>query len=120
MEELKQFLEQHGLGKYTQELAENAIGLDVLPDLSDSDLKEIGLPLGDRKRLLMAALQLEEPARRKSELTTSPKTEAERRQLTVMFCDLVGSTALSHQLDPEDLRDVNRAYQDACKAAIER
>ena len=120
MKELKQFLEQHGLGKYTQELAENAIGLDVLPDLSDSDLKEIGLPLGDRKRLLMAALQLEEPARRKSELTTSPKTEAERRQLTVMFCDLVGSTALSHQLDPEDLRDVNRAYQDACKAAIER
>jgi class 3 adenylate cyclase len=120
VKELKQFLEQHGLGKYTQELAENAIGLDVLPDLSDSDLKEIGLPLGDRKRLLMAALQLEEPARRKSELTTSPKTEAERRQLTVMFCDLVGSTALSHQLDPEDLRDVNRAYQDACKAAIER
>ena len=94
--------------------------MDVLPDLSDSDLKEIGLPLGDRKRLLMAALRLEEPARRKSELTTSPKTEAERRQLTVMFCDLVGSTALSHQLDPEDLRDVNRAYQDACKAAIER
>ena len=120
MKELKQFLEQHGLGKYSQELAENAIGLDVLPDLSDSDLKKIGLPLGDRKRLLMAALQLEEPARRKSELTTSPKTEAERRQLTVMFCDLVGSTALSHQLDPEDLRDVNRAYQDACKAAIER
>ncbi len=120
VKELKQFLERHGLGKYTQLLVENAIGLDVLPDLSDSDLKEIGLPLGDRKRLLMAALQLEEPARRTSELTTFPKTEAERRQLTVMFCDLVGSTALSHQLDPEDLRDVNRAYQDACKSAIER
>ena len=47
-------------------------------------------------------------------------SEAERRQLTVMFCDLVGSTELSQKLDPEDLRNVNRAYQDACKAAIER
>ena len=52
--------------------------------------------------------------------TITPKDGAERRQLTVMFCDLMGSTELSQRLDPEDLRDVNRAYQDACKTAIER
>ena len=120
MKELKRFLEQHGLGKYAQEMAENAIGLDVLPDLSDSDLNEIGLPLGDRKRLLKAALQLEVPAQRKSELTTSPKTEAERRQLTVMFCDLVGSTALSQKLDPEDYREVIKSFQKAVSAAVRR
>ena len=62
MKELERFLEQHGLGKYVQVLSENAIGLDVLPDLGDSDLKEIGLPLGDRKRLLKAALRLDEPS----------------------------------------------------------
>ncbi len=85
MKELKRFLEQRGLGKYAQVLLENAIGLDVLPDLADSDLKEIGLPLGDRKRLLKAALRLDEPSQRESESIASSKSEAERRQLTVSF-----------------------------------
>ena len=104
--------------------ADNSIYADILPDLSDSDLKELGLTLGDRKRLLKAianlgaALTLPQPA---GPPTALPQSDAaERRQLTVMFCDLVNSTGLTARLDPEDTRDVVRAYQDACSGAIAR
>ena len=100
--------------------------MDDLVHLSDADLRELGLPMGPRKRFLNAvsilsvtpsAAGAERPAERAHTVLTG---EAERRQLTVMFCDLVGSTKLSRQLDPEELRDINRSYQDAAKAAIER
>ncbi|MFP6749376.1 MAG: adenylate/guanylate cyclase domain-containing protein, partial [Alphaproteobacteria bacterium] len=94
-----------------------------LPAITDDDLKELGLPLGPRRRILMATRTAQaatpEPAGR-GQGEAAPASEAERRQLTVMFCDLVGSTALSQQLDPEDLRDIMRAYQDAVSGAIVR
>ncbi len=83
-------------------------------------LKELGLPLGDRKRLLKAALQLEELPHREGKAGITLKSEAERRQLTVMFCDLVGSTVLSGRLDPEDMRDVIRDYQNTVAGEIAR
>jgi class 3 adenylate cyclase/predicted ATPase len=126
-DEVKKWLEELGLGEYAKVFAENAIDIDVLPHLKDNDLKELGLLLGHRRKLQAAAQALGDSQQIVHEARppitdehTPPAGEAERRQLTVMFCDLVGSTELSHRLDPEDLRDINRAYQDACKLAIER
>jgi class 3 adenylate cyclase/predicted ATPase len=122
-----QWLEQLGLGQYAETFTENAIDWKTLPELDHNLLKELGVTaVGHRVAMLkaIAVLEAEAPAEVPSKLpapelkTTS--SEAERRHLTVMFCDLVGSTELSQQLDPEDLRDVNRAYQDVCKQAIER
>ena len=117
MDDLKAWLERLGLGQHAQVLAENDVDLDVVAHLSDDDLKELGLSLGHRRKLLaaLAAAPTEpEPPKTASE----PKADAERRQLTVLFCDLVGSTAMSQQLDPEDLRDVMRRYQDAVAGAV--
>jgi len=101
-----------GLEKYAPAFDENAINWDVLSELTTDDLKEIGVAaLGDRRRLLAAIAALGEsalpaaPAPERSALA-----EAERRQLTVMFCDLVGSTPLSTRFDPEDLREIVGAY----------
>src|ERR1700736_2901415 len=102
----------HGLGlqRYEQALRGNEIDARVLPRLTAEDLKDLGVTLvGHRRRLLdaIAALVAEVPA---AVVTTAPRetparVDAERRQLTVMFCDLVGSTEPSSRLDPEDLRD---------------
>jgi class 3 adenylate cyclase/tetratricopeptide (TPR) repeat protein len=115
---LSGWLAEHGLEKYAERLSENAVGLDVLAQLTETDFKDLGIPLGDRKRMLRAMQALSEDARRQD----APQVEqhAERRQLTVMFCDLVGSTALSQTLDPEALRELMRAYQKSCGAVIER
>jgi class 3 adenylate cyclase/predicted ATPase len=118
---IEQWLEELGLSKYSDLLAEHEIGLDILPDLSEADLKDIGIPLGDRKRLLKAAAQVVPPEA--SSDTGAPPVvapEAERRQLTVMFCDLAGSTALSERLDPEELRQVLQAYQRTCADVVAR
>jgi len=121
MSELAQWLEQHGLGKYTDVFTENDVGFDVLPHLTEEHLKELGVSLGDRLRVLKALGTLDTAA--VAETPPAPPTpasgEAERRQLTVMFCDLVGSTALSSQLDPEDLREVITSFQNACRDAVE-
>ena len=129
IDDLHRWLDALGLGKYADVFAENEIESGDLSQLTDEDLRELGLPMGPRKRILGAASALsptasptaasaaEAPVNRTS---SAPAAEAERRQLTVMFCDLVGSTALSQQLDPEELREINRAYQDAAKTAIER
>ena len=123
-EDVKKWLEGFDLGKYAEVFAENEIDFVALPRLTEDDLKDLGLPIGARRKLQAAIETLSEqesqpkPAgQRESTKTTA---DAERRQLTVMFCDLVGSTELSQQLDPEDLREVNRAYHEACPAAIER
>jgi len=123
MSSLRQWLEQRGLGKYAKLLDENEVDLDVLPELQEADLEKIGLALGPRKKLLKAIRELDlSPASdsQKSTLKAALTGEAERRQLTVMFADLVGSTELAQKLDPEELREINRAYQDAVTAAIER
>jgi class 3 adenylate cyclase len=121
VDSVAQWLEQLGLGQYASVFAENDIDGEVLCDLADSDLEKIGVTLGHRKKILKAIAALQTEFRVTTPPAEAPKAaDAERRQLTVMICDLVGSTELSGKLDPEDLRDVNRTYQDACKEAIER
>ena len=118
MDPLTDWLEAHGLARYAEPFAAQDIGLDVLAELTDADLKELGVAsLGDRKRLLKAiAAQAARPV--VPEAPAAPAADAERRQLTVMFCDMVGSTQLATRLDPEDLQDVVRAYHAAVAAAV--
>ncbi|MEE9254635.1 MAG: adenylate/guanylate cyclase domain-containing protein, partial [Pseudomonadales bacterium] len=119
---VNRWLEEIGLGEHAESFVENDIDFNLLPRLGTEDLKELGLSVGHRRRFLDAVARLKEAASEEAGISTpsAPHREAERRQLTVMFCDLVGSMELSQKLDPEDLREINRAYQDACKAAIER
>ena len=118
------WLRDLGLGQYEGRFRESEIEADVLPELTEADLEKLGLPLGPRKRILKAIANLgnddKSPPRPASLMRPSPEDAAERRQLTVMFCDLVGSTALSARLDPEDMRQVIRAYQDACSGVVAR
>jgi class 3 adenylate cyclase len=115
-----------GLAQYEAGFRDNDIGPDLLPGLTADDLKELGVAsLGHRKRLLgaIAALrgEVSEPAPGPTASLVepaSPPVGAERRQLTVLFCDLAGSTALSARLDPEDLREVMTAYHDAVTKAV--
>ena len=114
-----------GLEQYETLFRENDLDAEVLSDLTDGDLEKIGVSLGHRKRLLKAVAALAGPPSALPSTSSrvppaSPPDVAERRQLTVMFCDLVGSTAMSARLDPEDMREVIRAYQDACSGAIAR
>ena len=108
-----------GLEQYTQTFRDNAIDADVLCDLTDEHLRELGLPLGARLKLLRAVAALSTGQTPISPEITTPaqRTDAERRQVTVMFSDLVGSTALAARMDPEDLREVISAYQ-KCVAEI--
>ena len=117
MTAVRQWLEGLDLGEYTDAFVENAIDLEVLADLNDVDLEKIGVRLGHRKKLLKAITALGQSPSPPQPL---PSRDAERRQITVMFCDLVGSTALSERLDPEDLRRLLGAYQSATGAVIER
>ena len=101
-----------GLGTYETLFRQNDIDAEVLSELTDSDLEKFGVSFGHRKRLLkaIASLGSTEAAPKPANpvpLQAFPDV-AERRQLTVMFCDLVGSTALSTRLDPEDIREVIR------------
>jgi class 3 adenylate cyclase/predicted ATPase len=106
------WLHELGLTQYAATFEKEAIDLEMLPDLDESDLIAIGLPLGHRKRILRAISAEVEPVSERA-------GEAERRRITVLFCDLAGSTALSERLDPEDLRDLLQAYQEACVAPVE-
>ena len=116
------WLRNLGLGQYEPAFIENAIDLDVLLELTESDLEKLGMPLGDRKRIIkairvMAGSAPSAPTTSRvweSPSTYSPMATAERRHLTVMICDLVGSTALSARLDPEDMGAVIDAFQAAC------
>jgi class 3 adenylate cyclase/tetratricopeptide (TPR) repeat protein len=112
-----------GLEQYAPAFRDNAIDSSVLPRLTAEDLKDLGVTLvGHRRRLLeaIAALGAEAPAAlvEPTPRDASASADAERRQVTVMFCDLVGSTALSTRLDPEDLREVISAYQRAVTEAV--
>ena len=122
-EDVKNWLLGLGLGQYADAFEENAIVWSLLPKLDHELLKDIGIvAVGHRMQILEAAAGVDLGRTHPKLETDQPTTtgEAERRQLTVMFCDLAGSTELSQKLDPEELREVNRAYQDACKAAIDR
>ena len=116
MIELKTWLEELSLGKYAQAFLANEVDFDVLPDLTELDFEHLGVSLGDRKRLLRAITALSPSlfhaaALRHLPASTPREAQGERRQVTVMFCDLVGSTEMSARLDPQDLRQVLRAYQ---------
>jgi class 3 adenylate cyclase/predicted ATPase len=124
MQPIAEWLDKLGLGHYAQRFAENGIDLSDLRHLTDQDLKDIGVLLGHRRRMLAAIAEFvgAVPAALQPIAETEPKPSdgAERRQLTVMFCDLVGSTALSGKLDPEDLRGIIGAYHRCCTELIER
>ena len=111
--DLKEWLQGLGLEKYADAFAREEIELEVIAELTDTDLQSLGIPMGPRKQILRAIDQLKQ-ASTSAAAPPVPRNveEPERRQLTVMFCDLVGSTALSRRLDPEDMRDLIRAYQD--------
>jgi len=110
------------MSEYAGRFAENRVDFSVLRDLTDQDLKELGVVLGDRRKLLRAIAALDGAAPTTIGTPAAPASQdaAERRQLTVMFCDLVGSTALSARLDPEDLREIIGAYHRCCAATVER
>jgi class 3 adenylate cyclase/tetratricopeptide (TPR) repeat protein len=118
MSDIQRWLEAHGLGKYGQMFAENDVDLDVLPELTDAELSALGVSLGHRKKILKAARAV--ARRRDGAPFESPASNrgAERRQLTVMFCDLVGSTSLSAEMDPEAYRDVLASYQNVARDVI--
>ena len=125
------WLRSLGLGKYEAVFRENEIDETVLPSLTAEDLKELGVAaLGHRRKLLdaIAALRADasgeapsaDVATTSSAPSVSPEDRAERRQVTVMFSDLVGSTALSARMDPEDLREVISAYQKCVAETVGR
>ncbi len=122
-DDIANWLEKLGLAKYADVFAENAIDVNVLPHLSEEDLKKLGLPLGHRRKLQAAIRTLDDtngPMEASAMADASPSSEAERRQLTVMFCDLVGSTALAEGMDLEEYREVLAAYQTESAKAIKR
>jgi hypothetical protein len=106
---ITEWLASLGLPEYAQPFADNSIDdVSILRDLTDQDLKDVGVPLGHRRKMLRAIAELSSavPAGPQPSVQAEPKPQdaAERRQLTVMFTDLVGSTALSTKLDLEDMR----------------
>jgi class 3 adenylate cyclase len=125
MQQISDWLEKLGLGQYAQRFAENEIDVTVLRHLTDQDLREIGVPLGHRRKILAAIREgvgspTPAPAEPVTDLEPTSHDSAERRQITVMFSDLVGSTALSARMDPEDLREVISAYQKCVAGAVRR
>src|SRR5499433_941225 len=116
MRDIAEWLASIGLSEYAQRFADNAIDLSVIRDLTEQDLKDLGVLLGHRRRILRAIAELDGVAPAPAETATEavPRDEGERRQLTVMFCDLVGSTALSARLDPEEMWPVIVSYHAAC------
>jgi class 3 adenylate cyclase len=127
MQQIADWLEQLGLGQHAQRFAENDINFSILSDLTDQDLEKIGVTsLGHRRQLLRAIAELngvEKGTPKPATAATAPVAPhdtAERRQVTVMFSDLVGSTALSARMDPEDLREIISAYQKCVAGTVRR
>src|SRR5271168_4462741 len=116
-----EWLRSVGLGQYEAAFRDNGVDADVLPDLSDADLEKLGVLLGHRRRLLKAIANPAAPPPPVAPIAKPappPPESAERRHLTVMFCDLVGSTSISAKLDAEDWRDLVGGYLDAASAAV--
>ena len=125
MQQIADWLEQLGMSEYARCFAENKIDFSVLPYLTDQDLKDVGVPLGHRRKMLAAIDKLTGAARAAAEPLAAGRERkaqesAERRQVTVMFCDLVGSTALASRFDPEDLRKVITAYHRCVAGTVAR
>src|SRR5271169_6252043 len=125
MQTIEDWLSQLGLSKYMEAFVQNDVDLRALLHVTEADLRELGVSLGHRKIILAAINEL--PLTSPSPETSQPHTQeslqeqvADRRLLSVLFCDLVGSTALSAQLDPEDMHELIRRYQDSVAGAITR
>ncbi len=144
MQQIADWLEKLGMSEYAQRFAENRIDFSVLRELTDQDLKELGVVLGDRRKMLRAIADIDgieksapavpataTAAPRRTPVASEPiptatpppisaaaEVSGERRYVTVMFCDLVGSTSISAQLDAEEWRDLVSAYLDAASAAV--
>jgi class 3 adenylate cyclase/predicted ATPase len=144
MQQIVDWLEKLGMSEYAQRFAENRIDFSVLCELTDQDLKELGVVLGDRRKMLRAIAEIDgiekgapaapdtaTAAQRRARVASEPvpaatppptsaaaEVSGERRYVTVMFCDLVGSTSISAQLDAEEWRDLVSAYLDAACAAV--
>ena len=135
MQQIAHWLEKLGMSEYAERFAENRIDFSVLRDLTDQDLKDLGVVLGDRRKMLRAIAEMDDapmaapsarpvfPTPIPANVETSPisasiEATGERRYLTVMFCDLVGSTSISAGLDAEEWRDLVGAYLDAASAAV--
>jgi hypothetical protein len=133
MQTIEDWLSQLGLGKYIESFVQNDVDFRALPHIREADLQALGVSLGHRKIILaaingfaqpgldglpVASLPLGDSERQVTEIPQEPT--ADRRLLSVLFCDLVGSTALSAQLDPEDMHDLTRRYQDSVAGAITR
>ena len=123
MQQIAEWLKKLGMSEYADRFAKNDVDTSVLRHLTDQDLKELGVSLGHRRKMLAAIAEFAgceqaspQPA------STEPKAQetAERRQVTVMFSDLVGSTALSARMDPEDLRELISAYQKCVAETVGR
>jgi len=116
MRGIAEWLASLGLEEYVQPFVDNAIDTSILRDLTEQDLKDLGVLLGHRRKMLRAIAELDGAASAPSKTATQPalREEAERRHVTVMICDLVGSTSLSARLDPEDMNAVMDAYHAAC------
>lgn len=127
---IRAWLKNLKLEQFADAFEENQIEPDDLTELTEDDLRELGLPMGPRKRLLKAvaaqSARIGNPTSGTAKITANPPlapvgyNEAERRQLTVMFCDLADSTKMSEQFDPEDLGVIMRAYQNCCAEIISR
>src|SRR5262249_43832636 len=123
MQRMAGWLQKLGMSEYAQRFAENDIDVTVLPHLTDQDLKELGVSLGHRRKMLAAIAELAGAtpmSQRPALAEVKPQDNAERRQLTVMFADLVGSTALAARMDPEDLREVVAAYHRCAGETVRR
>src|SRR5215471_8499926 len=122
MPQMVDWLKKLGMSKYAELFAENDIEIDILPKLTDHDLERLGVSLGHRRRILRAIRELGAPAQAASQTAAAAPAwhdSAERRQLTVMFCDLVGSTAVSVHFDLEDLRAIIADYHRCCTELVE-
>src|SRR5215469_5375572 len=127
MQQIADWLEKLGLGQYAQRFAENDIDFDILSELTDQDLEKIGVTsLGHRRKLLRAIADLKGVEKITPAVADAPPATpraadtAERRQVTVLFSDLVGSTALSARMDPEDPRELISAYHKCVAETVRR
>ena len=127
MTDIQQWLGQLGLQKYGALFAAHEITFEVLPDLTESDIDRLALPTGPRRRLMLAiqalrAIRDRPSAHHRDSPAASPALtrDAERRQLTVMFCDLVGATGRAEALDPEEHRELMRACYSAAGEVVAR
>jgi class 3 adenylate cyclase len=124
MQQIADWLEKLGMSEYAGRFVENGIDFSVLPHLTDQDLKDVGVLLGHRRKMLAAIAEMTGTSPAAPVSTPAPEAKAqdtaERRQVTVMFSDLVGSTALSARMDPEDLREVISAYQKCVAETVQR